>query len=196
MTPVTLEVVRRRLTAHSPDRVIDPSAVEAAVALVLAPTGRGGLDALLIERATRPEDPWSGQVAFPGGRRDPADASLLDTAIREVSEEVGVRLRETDLLGELDDVHPRTKTLPSIVVRPFVFGLHSQPSIRHSEEVASHYWASLDELMTPGVYGDVEIQLVQRTFPAYRLGHLIVWGMTERIITPFLHLAIEDPTND
>jgi 8-oxo-dGTP pyrophosphatase MutT (NUDIX family) len=181
--------MRRRLASREPHRIDDPSAREAAVAIVLVPHYRGGLDTLLIQRAEREGDPWSGQVAFPGGRRDPADEALVSTAIRETREEVGVDLRAGDLLGELDDIHPRSSHLPALIVRPFVFGLLERPGVTTSPEVASHRWVGLHEFRQAGIYLEAEIPSVGRRFPVYRLGGFMVWGMTERIITPFLHLA-------
>jgi hypothetical protein len=105
---------------------------------------------------------------------------------------VGVDLSHAELLGELDDVHPRTRTLPALVVRPFVFGLSRRPEVRYSVEVASHRWVRLDDLLAAGVHGDVEIQPLGRTFPAYRVGGYVIWGLTERIITPFLHLSTSE----
>ena len=190
MTELAFRAIREKLRGRVPQRVVDPAAREAAVAIVLCPAGAAGLETLLIERATRQDDPWSGQVAFPGGRRDPGDPALLATAIRETREEVGVTLGEVDLLGELDDLHPRTRVLPPIVVRPFVFGLRARPEVRLSPEVASHRWVGLEEFGGAGVYAETEIALVGRSFPAYRLGAFLVWGMTERIITPLLQLAV------
>jgi 8-oxo-dGTP pyrophosphatase MutT (NUDIX family) len=189
---ITLDAVRRKLAGRSPVHVVDPSAGQAAVAIVLV-SEPNGPEALFIERATRAGDPWSGQVAFPGGRRDGSDPSLLVTAIRETREEVGVDLSDAELLGELDDVHPRTRTLPALIVRPFVFGLSRKPAVRYSVEVASHRWVRLGDLLVAGVYGDVEIQPVGRAFPAYRAGGYVVWGLTERIITAFLQLAASEP---
>jgi 8-oxo-dGTP pyrophosphatase MutT (NUDIX family) len=187
--PASLDVLRERLAGRSPVRITDPEAGQAAIAVVLASRPGGGLEALFIERSTRAGDPWSGQVAFPGGRRDASDAALLITAMRETREEVGIELSVSQLLGELDDIHPRTRTLPPLVVRPFVFGLPERPYVRPSVEVASHLWIALERLLEDGVYGDEMIPLVGRTFPAYRLGVYTVWGLTERIMTPLLHLA-------
>jgi 8-oxo-dGTP pyrophosphatase MutT (NUDIX family) len=190
VTPITLQHVRQRLHNRSPVRIgDDPGAAQAAVAVVLTTRPTGRLELLLIERASRPGDPWSGQVAFPGGRRDPADATLLGTAIRETREEVGLSLTQSMLLGELDDVHPRNRNLPPLVIRPFVFGLPERPAVRSSIEVASYRWVGLEDLMAAGVYGNEFIPLAGRPLPAYRLGGYVVWGLTERIVTPFLHLA-------
>jgi len=186
---LTFGVIRQRLAAQSPRRVVDPAAREAAVAIVLLGVGEG-VETLLIRRATRQGDPWSGQVAFPGGRRDPSDPALLATAIRETMEEVGVMLGEAQLLGELDDVHPRSHNLPVLVVRPFVFGVPDRPEVRESDEVAAHRWVGLNEFLLPGAYRETEIMLAGKPFPAYHVGGLVVWGMTERIVTPLLQLAL------
>ena len=103
----------------------DESRRLAAIALVLRP-GRGSGDEadpelLMIKRAEAERDPWSGHVACPGGRMEPGDHDLEQTAIRETWEETGVDLaRDGRVLGALDDISPRTPTLPPIIVRPFV----------------------------------------------------------------------------
>src|SRR5207249_11060459 len=93
--------------------------IPAAVAVVLH-DGNDGIEALFIHRAVRAGDTWSGQIAFPGGRREPTDADLRATAIRETREEIGVDLSNAERLGVLDDLYPRTPVLPPVVVRPLV----------------------------------------------------------------------------
>ena len=100
--------------------------IPAAVAVLLH-DGTEGLEALFIHRAERAGDTWSGQIAFPGGRREPSDSDLRVTAIRETHEEIGVDLASAEPLGVLDDMYPRTPVLPPVVVRPFVFGLLNDP---------------------------------------------------------------------
>lgn len=152
-----------------------------------------GLEALFIKRAERAGDPWSGQVAFPGGRREPTDADLLATAIRETHEEVGVELTAAMLLGALDDLQPRTPTLPPVIVRPFVFTVADRPPLVVDEEVQRAFWLSFRRLAEPGLYREVTLTIrgQQRTFPAYDLGADVIWGMTERILTPFVELIRE-----
>jgi 8-oxo-dGTP pyrophosphatase MutT (NUDIX family) len=186
---VTLGDVRERLTRHAPYRrrePPEPGSIQAAVALLLVPAGPG-LEALLIKRADHPGDPWSGQMALPGGRRDPGDSDLLVTATRETREEVGVELSPDGLLGELDDLHPRTRTLPPVVVRPFVFGMASRPEIRTSREVALFLWAQLAEFADRRNRTEVPIP-GHGNLPGISIGGHVVWGMTERIIRPFLDL--------
>jgi 8-oxo-dGTP pyrophosphatase MutT (NUDIX family) len=163
----------------------EPGYTPAAVAVVCVPDP----DAiLLIRRAERAGDPWSGQMGLPGGRMSPGDADLLATAIRETEEELGLRLDPAHLVGALDDLTPRTVHLPRIVVRPHLFLLDTRPPLRLNHEVAAAHWIDLAAFHGPGVYGDWDVPALDRTghFPGYRLPEGIVWGMTERILTPLL----------
>ena len=118
------------LASHHAIEVDDPRARRAAVAILIRPGERDEPEMFFIQRAVYDPDPWSGQIAFPGGREEPDDESLMHTAIRETFEETQMDLRESaHLLGVLDDLHPRTIQLPAIVVRPFVF-LNRQHKIR------------------------------------------------------------------
>jgi 8-oxo-dGTP pyrophosphatase MutT (NUDIX family) len=183
-------VIRDRLARRTPRRIAKPTAVQAAVALILTPAVlRDELALLLIKRAERGGDPWSGQMALPGGRRDPQDRELLATARRETEEETGIALSADVLLGELDDLHPRTRILPPIVVRPFVFGLPSRPPVQASEEVALHIWVPIQELKASQTHVEVDIRGQRRHQPSFLIGHHVVWGMTHRILKPFLALA-------
>lgn len=188
VTQITLAHVADRLARRSPQRREDAGSIQAAVALVLAPGNSSRLELLLIKRAEHPGDPWSGQMALPGGRRDPADQDLLATVARETREEVGVALPPDRLLGELDDLHPRTPLLPPVVVRPFVFGLGHCPPVHPSGEVALHVWVPLDELASGRTRTEINIPGRDLRYPAYQVGAHLVWGMTERIITPFIEL--------
>jgi 8-oxo-dGTP pyrophosphatase MutT (NUDIX family) len=184
-----LPAVRRLLAQHRPVHVDEPGTLPAAVAIALLP-GEHGLEALFIERAERANDPWSRQIAFPGGRRDARDTDLLDTAVRETWEETGVELNRAQMLGSLDDLHPRTPVLPPVVVRPFVFGLGSRPAIVSSVEVQEAFWIPLARLRAPGTYREVTVtpRGLTLTVPAYVIGERVIWGMTERIVTPMLAL--------
>jgi 8-oxo-dGTP pyrophosphatase MutT (NUDIX family) len=181
----TLDVLLRRRLSRAPVQV-SPSPVLkwAAVAAILVPDP----DALLlVRRADRAGDPWSGQMAMPGGRREPEE-DLLFTALREAEEEVGIRIPPESLMGSLDDVAPRTPVLPPIAVRPFVFRLGQRPPLQLSAEVAEVHWVPLDLLRAPDTWGDVAVDVMgtRRVVPAYRLDAGTVWGMTERILTDLL----------
>jgi 8-oxo-dGTP pyrophosphatase MutT (NUDIX family) len=181
-----LDHLRDRLAVHRPvvDDRGDPL-IWAAVAVVLVPDP----DALLlIRRAERAGDPWSGHMALPGGRQEPAEADLFTTAVRETAEEVGLTLGRQDLIGTLDDVVPRTPVLPPIAVRPHVFALSLRPTLTLNPEVAAARWVPLDLLLHPETYNSIRLDIrgESRDFPAYRLDELVVWGMTERIVSSLL----------
>lgn len=187
---ITLATVRRALRDHRPQVADAPDARPAAVALVLL-EGPQGLEILLIRRAERADDPWSGQIALPGGRYGAGDRDLEATAVRETREETGVALSGAERLGALDDLHPRTSTLPPVVVRPFVFALTRRAALVPSDEVQRAFWLPLERLSEPGVRRDVTLPLRggARTFPAYLVDDELIWGMTERILTPFVDLV-------
>jgi 8-oxo-dGTP pyrophosphatase MutT (NUDIX family) len=170
------------LTAISARAVDDPARRQAAVALILVPEPDR---VLIIRRAVRRGDPWSGQLALPGGRRAPGDTDLYATARRETREEVGVVLPPHGATP-LDDLAPRTPTLPPIVVRPFLVILDREPAIRSNDEVAAHAWVPLADLAAPGARGAATVSLDDRAVPVlgYRLPEGLLWGMTERILTP------------
>ena len=189
---ITLAAVRRALAGHRPQPGAAAGARPAAVCLVLV-DGPAGAEILLIKRAERVGDPWSGQIAFPGGRQEREDSDLLATAVRETREETGVELAAAERLGALDDLVPRTVTLPPVIVRPFVFALARRPVVTTNEEVQRAFWVALALLSQPTVQSQVTLTLSDgvRTFPAYRLGEDIIWGMTERILTPFVHTIVK-----
>jgi 8-oxo-dGTP pyrophosphatase MutT (NUDIX family) len=163
----------------------------AAVALIFR-AGQGGAPELLfIKRADYPADPWSGQVAFPGGREEGSDANLADTALRETREETGIDLRnDGTVIGTLDDLRPQTIALPAIIVRPYVVLLNREDTLLLSDEVALAFWVPLAELRRAGSWRDTSvfargIQLSARAF--HHEGH-VIWGMTERILAQLLAL--------
>lgn len=188
----TLDVARRRLRDYRPVEIPFETGMIAAAVAVILHDADDGLEALFIHRAVRVGDTWSGQIAFPGGRREPRDADLLDTAIRETHEEIGVDLASAERLGVLDDLHPRTPVLPPVVVRPFVFALTARPFISSSNEVQDAFWVSFRSLADPSVRGEVTVDhpgIPRRVLPAYTLGKGTIWGMSERILTPLISLV-------
>ncbi len=171
----------------------DGSPARAAVALALRHDLSGALDLLMIRRAERVGDPWSGQVALPGGRASREDATLVHTALRETWEETGIDLHlHGHILGTLDDLRPRTATLPSIIVTPVVVALDEQrgpiPPLVLSDEVADAFWVPLDVLRDPAVSRESSVQVRGATWrvPSFVVGEHVVWGMTERILRQLL----------
>lgn len=187
-----MEQARRALLGYRGAPIPFESGMIAAAVAIALRDGDDGLEALFIHRAERAGDTWSGQIAFPGGRREPGDADLLATAIRETREEIGVDLAAAERLGVLDDLHPRTPILPPVVVRPFVFALTDQPPITLSAEVQGAFWVSFRALQAPGAQGEIIVDhpgIPRRILPAYIVGNRTIWGMSERILTPLISLV-------
>lgn len=168
----------------------DPDFLQAAVTLVIR--ARPELELLLIKRARSERDPWSGHMALPGGRRDPDDLTIHDTAVRETREEVGLDLNGGGLhLGQLDVVAPSSVRLPKLTIAPFVYGVHGDAEAWvASREVDQVHWVTLDELRAPETHSSVDIALPggNRAFPCYRVVGEVVWGLTYRILSQFLDL--------
>jgi 8-oxo-dGTP pyrophosphatase MutT (NUDIX family) len=184
-----------RLASRPGERVNEPGVRRAAVALIVREASGGWLELFCIRRAVWQRDPWSGQVALPGGREEPGDSSLVETAIRETREETGTDLAQAGrLIGTLDDLRPRAVRLPAIVVRPFVFVAECDDRCELAAEVADAFWIPLDVLADPAVRrrarvraGDSELEVM-----AYHHGEHVIWGMTERILRQFFALVQPD----
>ena len=170
-----------------------PSAEDAAVALVFA--GRDGdLRLCFIRRATHPRDPWSGQMALPGGRATAADDSLRAAAVRETREEVGLSLAAARYLGALPTIPLMRGGRPTAgTVAPFVFYLSGAPPALTVDpaEVAAGYWIAVRHLRDAGQRTVLRMtgNGVTRRLPAIRFRSHLIWGMTYRIVTALLDRA-------
>ena len=130
-------------------------------------------------------------MAFPGGRAEAGDANLIETAVREVREELGADLAmAARLIGTLDEIHPRTPMLPEIVVRPHVFVLERELPITHSDEVADSFWVPIRTLVNPATTQQREVQGrgYRMRVPSFVIGDRVIWGMTERFLRQLLGL--------
>ncbi|MCP4069187.1 MAG: CoA pyrophosphatase, partial [Phycisphaeraceae bacterium] len=138
--------------------------------------------------------PWSGHMAFPGGREDPGDANLEHTAKRETHEEVGFPLDDAHLLGRLDDLSGRAAAANRMVVSAYVFHASSPDELLLEEkEVADAIWVPLTHLTHPEnlvhypmQYGEHEIM-----FPGIGMGPgdpRVVWGLTYRFLEIFFEI--------
>jgi 8-oxo-dGTP pyrophosphatase MutT (NUDIX family) len=162
----------------------EPPARWAAIALVIRIGLAGEPELLMIKRADAEHDPWSGHVACPGGRMDPGDRDLEQTASRETWEETGIDLAQGKFLGTLDDLSPRTPVLPPIVIRPFVAVVRSDVQLAESPEVAASFWVPLSALRERAAwgFGTVHVQGAPREVSTFIHGEHLVWGLTERVL--------------
>lgn len=155
---------------------------QAAVAVVLLEIS-GALEVLLIERAVREGDPWSGHMALPGGHVDPEDADLAATAERETLEEVGLDLpRRGERLGRLSD-HSPMRAVP-IGVRPFVYLLEERPELTLSAEVEASLWVPVAPLLAGERQSSFTFARGGQSFefPAWDIDGRVVWGLTYRVL--------------
>ncbi|MFO7893482.1 MAG: CoA pyrophosphatase [Longimicrobiales bacterium] len=171
--------------------VREPSVSEAAVLLTLRPTNP--LELLLIERAEKEDDPWSGHMALPGGRRESEDGDLLATALRETEEETGIVVPRGDVLGRLDELGPAaSRRRFSLLIAPWVAAvpLDAEPEPA-PDEVETALWVPLTHLASDEAVDEVLIQLEGEEFrlPALNYDDYIIWGLTHRILTGFMEVA-------
>jgi 8-oxo-dGTP pyrophosphatase MutT (NUDIX family) len=190
---VSWEAVRQALADREP-QPLRACTRRAAVAIVLR-EGPRGIEVLFIHRADHPEDPWSGHMAFPGGRAEEGEAPLL-TAIRETAEEVGLDLGEAELLGALDEVQAVRRIPIDLAIAPFVFRVSEGAVVRPNYEVRSVCWLALDDLLGErfrSTYDYAEGGGVLR-FPCFRVGDKVIWGLTYRMFSE-LALRVREAMN-
>lgn len=160
----------------------------AAVAALLCDLD--GPRVLLMRRAERAGDPWSGHVALPGGRHEPHDADLRATAVREAAEELGLALDGARYLGRLAPLHPRTAGPDGVEVTPYVFAVDAPPPITLSPEAAAAFWLPLHAVRAGALDGRYDYPgPPPLTFPCWRYDGHVVWGLTMRILADLLALA-------
>ena len=180
-----------------PGRALDVEGKRrAAVAMVLRPAVAGP-DVLFIERARHEGDPWSGHMAFPGGRVDPGDADAQAAAERETLEEVGVSLRGAELLGRLDDKQGNPRTHPALVISAFVYVLPEPQALVINHEVEEALWFPLQGLLEPRNHVLYPARDTLE-FPGVLVGkpgRHIVWGLTYSFLESFFH-AVGHPLPD
>ena len=196
---------RRRPTVPAPP--FTPEWRNASVAMALAGEG-DGLEACFILRTVRDGDPWSGQVALPGGRAEPGDPDAAAVAERETFEEIGLHLTRDQCLGALP-VQPLYRIGPRGSLSPFVYHLGPgfvrggsagwRATLNH--EVSEAFWAPLRHLFDPGAATRIEWARPGRAetvHPGIDFEGRVIWGLTLRVLGTFAdlvgkRLAVLDP---
>ena len=167
------------------DRSRDGDQVEAVVAILLWDEPGRGLQTLLVQRAEREGDPWSGQVGLPGGRVK-QNAETPHTALhREVEEEVGIKLEEVGVeLGSLSVGHPMRRM--EMRVQPWVYGLRVKPLVSIGPEIADCFWANLADLPSKKKMSEITIRNQPWSVESFVVEGKIVWGFTYRVLSELL----------
>jgi 8-oxo-dGTP pyrophosphatase MutT (NUDIX family) len=163
---------------------------EAAVAIVHAIQPVESV--LLMRRAERADDSWSGQWSLPGGRHDPGDRDTLETALRELEEECGIRLAREQLEQSLPVRLARRRMPPFLTVAPFVFRVPSQLPTRLDEcEAVEALWVPLAMLRDRGCHalGPVPGRPPAMLFPGIAMAGVPLWGFTYRLLEDWLGLS-------
>jgi 8-oxo-dGTP pyrophosphatase MutT (NUDIX family) len=172
------------LKENCPRRLENAAAEHAAVAMLLR-DGGSEVELLFIERAEHPLDPWSGHMAFPGGRWDPQDVDSQATAIRETAEELNIDLNRTGrFLGGLDELtavaRPRGREL---VIAPYVYRLDETILPAPGSEVRAIHWIELSKLSakTNRMVLDQTFAGRRMSCPSLRVDGHVIWGLTYRM---------------
>lgn len=187
--------IESRLPAYQPALLDLDGNRHAAVAMLIRPAP-AGLQVLFIQRSRNDSDPWSGQMAFPGGMVETWDASAKAAAERETLEEVSIDLTATVFVGRLDDVQGRHRNHQGgIVVSGFVYIDHHGQAAVPNHEVADIVWEPLATFTDRRRCCFVEYPAAPgERFPGIRVGttgRQVVWGLTRRFMMSFLEVAGE-----
>jgi 8-oxo-dGTP pyrophosphatase MutT (NUDIX family) len=181
-----LSVDHLRLTLEHPPVPLDGRR-RAAVAIILD-AGR----VMLMVRAAREGDPWSGQISLPGGGYQASDGDLLTTAIRETREEIGVELNDARVIGSMPATHPMTSGPLGIEVTPYVFASPAGIAPALGPEAVGWFWLDLSRAAA----GEFDGRYTYRTgmeFPCWNFDGHVIWGLTFRILQDLLARAASAP---
>lgn len=170
-------------------RVAPPEGLRSAGVLVPL-RARGNEVTVVLARRTEQVPHHKGQVCFPGGSRDPGDPDLLETALREAEEELGIRRGDVEILGTMDPVI----TVTGFCIQPFVAKFSSTAEFRLDEfEMAEVFEAPLQ------IFGEFDrYRYAESTFREERnrvyffdYGPRIIWGATAMILHRLAELVVE-----
>ena len=182
LTPNFLHL-KDKLASINPSKNGDQ--VEAVVAILLWDEPGRGVETLLVQRAEREGDPWSGQIGLPGGRVKRGGETPRIALHREVKEEVGVKLEEVGVeLGSLSVGHPMRRI--EMRVQPWVYGLRIKPRVSIGSEIASSFWANLADLPSKMKVSEITIRDKPWSVESFVVEGKIVWGFTYRVLTELL----------
>ena len=167
----------REILSHRKKERITGENLKASAVLIPIFYDQGNYNVLFTERSDAVVF-HKGQVCFPGGTREPSDSSLLQTALRESEEEIGLEVKDIEVLGELDDI---TTIVTDYVISPFIAFIPPPRSLKtNGREVKGAFSVPLSFLMD-------EANFKQDSYAYEYEGH-IIWGATARILRQLVDL--------
>jgi 8-oxo-dGTP pyrophosphatase MutT (NUDIX family) len=189
----TIKKLEKLLTERSANQIVrEDDFVHAAVMMILKQSDHG-YSLLFIKRPDNDRDPFSGHMAFPGGRMEMHDNSKLDTAVRETLEEVGINIkRSARVLGALDDVNPNNPRARNYVVTPYLSVLQEEVDVTpDAKEVEKTIWVPMNHLVDEK---NAQVRIRVRDGRevedyAYNYDQYLIWGMTGRVLHQFLSFS-------
>lgn len=189
-----LKLIRRHQAVTKPRN----SLVNAAVSIVLR-NSINGPEFLLIQRAKHENDPWSGQMAFPGGKYDEPDQDYKDTAIRETEEEIDLSLNDEEFIGQIDDVYGlKASGSFSVHVACYVFKIDRKVTLKPNYEVADLVWLPFSFLEnTQNAYEFYHPHDTSLKMPAILINahkDQVLWGLSLRMLF-ILYTILGHPMN-
>jgi 8-oxo-dGTP pyrophosphatase MutT (NUDIX family) len=143
---------------------------------------------LLMQRAKHPNDPWSGNLSFPGGKIDPEDRDAYAAAVRETSEEVDIDLKPEHCIGQLDDIYAARVR---VRVSAFVFNVPSSYTwVQGNYEVQRYFWVPLSHFLSPGHHAMrcIDWHGEKSEVPSFFIDPATppLWGLTYRLVRQLL----------
>ncbi|NTW25590.1 MAG: CoA pyrophosphatase [Lentimicrobium sp.] len=186
-------VAHSRMAPAHRDRLINDSkgpefARKSSVLILLFPDESGEINTAFIKRVEY-DGVHSGQIAFPGGKSEETDTDLIDTALREAEEEVGIKRDSIRIIGKLSNLFVPPS---NYIICPVVAKTHIKPDfIPDNFEVAEIFTVPLKHFLNPDYYGDGEIlykngQSVK--VPGYYYEKYFIWGATAMILSELMDI--------
>ena len=184
---MTSALIAARMREYRPRLIKVGDNKTASVALILRNLNTA-TEMFFIERAENKNDPWSGQIAFPGGNSDRSDQDAAATARRETAEEVGITLPVNSQIARLNDQPGRHHNRDiALIVSCFVFNLAPPHKVSHNPEVGDSFWIKVDYLLQPNNQTQYQPPYAKTPYPGIRLpSGKILWGLTYRFVEMFL----------
>ncbi len=189
MYPSFQEVIDRLSIVASPAEPLPSKRAAVAISLRL---GVSGPEMLMIQRAVREGDPWSGHMGFPGGRKDASDATDVACAKRETREEIGFDLDTYgELICQLSDVNTGWRAdRPEMLVAPFIFKVDSTPDFELNHEVDDTLWVPLSFLLDDANRSrhqwDWRGEVLESD--AFTYDNRLIWGLSLMMIDELLEI--------